>query len=188
MRAAIDVDDHRVLLRWIEVRREEHPVPVVVLAVGAFDCAEQSLSGLVVFERILGCDQIADQLSVSRDDVHHARNVEAAVVVDESGAVFVEGDRVPAFLGGQPDRLAEPGLRHSVGASLGLAGSRDPDLDPEQMILDRGDLRRGVVDKPAVVAKVLDVGINSGQPSDSPEGVAEVKVAVAVADIGAVDE
>jgi hypothetical protein len=33
------------------------------------------------------------------------------------------------------------------------------------MILDRGDLRRGVVDKPAVVAKVLDVGINSGQPN-----------------------
>ena len=114
MRASIDVEDNRVFLCRVEICRQKESVPVVVLAVRALDRAEKHFSGLVCFERILSCDEIADQLSVAGHYVCDARHIEAAVVVDVLGAVFVEADCVPAFLGRQSDWFAEFGFRYDV--------------------------------------------------------------------------
>ena len=88
---------------------------------------------------------------------------------------------MPAAAGGKLHRLSNLCFCHGIFARK-LHGNL------EQMVLHGRYFGRCIIDETAVVAKVFDIGIDACQALYSAKGVNQVKVAIAVAVVCAVDE
>ena len=93
-------------------------------------------------------------------------------MVKELGAGAVHSDVVPAALVRESLRLGQFGFHHTF---FEIA-----DSDSEQMVLNRGDLRRGIVNPFSVIGNVFDVGLHICYPTDITLIVTEIETAVAV--------
>ena len=180
VRTAIDVHDHRILLRRVEILRIVEAVVVVELPVGARDGAQLHGAGGEVLERVARLEELLRGLAVRAPEQRHARGVQVRVAVEEPGAGAVHGHVVPAALRREGRRLADFRL---------LDGLLRRRLDTHlvEMVLDGGDFGGGVEHVHAVVAHVLDIGIDGRQTADVAQGVKQIEVAEAVAEVRPVD-
>ncbi len=89
---------------------------------------------------------------------------------------------MPAFLGGKAHRL------RNLSAAYGLSAFPKPQVNPEQLLLDRGDLRGSVPYRLSVVPDVFHVCIHGSQPAHAPKGVAEVEIAITIAVVCPINE
>ena len=112
-------------------------------------------------------------------------DVDGGPAVDEPGAVGAEQDAVGAAFRGETLRSA----RFHFGERTGFAaGGKVGKADAVELGFDRGDFSGGIIDVSAVVVNVFDVGAAGSEAPYAALHITEVQLAVAVADVGAVDE
>ena len=87
---------------------------------------------------------------------------------------------MPAAFRSESDRLPELCLLDGV-----LCGSLDAHL--VQVVLDRGDFGRGVIDVHPVVSDIFDIGVHGRDTADISQCVKEIQIPETVPVVGAVD-
>ena len=172
MRTAIDVEDHGILLRRIEVDGIHQAVVVVILAVGTLDRTHFDLAAGQQGVRLPGAPEFRELLAVGGPPAHHAGLVERGPGIHEIFAVRRDLAHMPAFPARQPLLLARL------------------EVHPEQVVLHGRDFGRIIVDVAAALRDVRAVGVHVGQAlgRELAAGRAEVVVLEAVAVVGEIQE
>ena len=119
-------------------------------------------------------------LPVRAPEQGHARGVQVRVAVDEPGTGAVHRNGVPAALRREGHRLTDLRFRDGI-----LRRRLDAHL--VEVVLDGGDLCGGIEHVHTVVAYIVNVRVHGGEAADIAQGIQQIEIAVAVAEIRPVD-
>jgi len=184
MGAAVDIDDDGILLRRVEAERLDEAIIIVILAVRALDLSEVDLALGKAGDRVGGAEELVVDMAGGAPEIRDAGGGEVAVVVEIQRAVDVERNLMPAGLLGHAEGLAYLGVSENL-----LALGRHFQIDLEKMVLNRGNLGRGVKERRPGMAGIGDIGRDRRYAAEGrSERIAEVETAVAVAVVGAIEE